>query len=179
MAYNSNIPQPNDRFKDTQPQILANFQALAPFGNNAAVIPTSASDPATAANEVAFYAKTSANTAISAFFIRQPSNGSVYEITSSNYAQGTGLIPGWTMLPAGILMKWGRVTTSAGGSATVTLNGVASQPNFSVYYIAQLTPSSNTAISTIARITSLTGSTLTFVGQASTQYHYLVMGTPA
>lgn len=28
MAYNANIPQPNDRLKDSQPQILANFQAL-------------------------------------------------------------------------------------------------------------------------------------------------------
>lgn len=158
MAYNNNIPQPNDDLSVSQPQILANFAEIATAFNLNHVafnatgegkhmfveMPNqNASPPTTIANEVGLYCNTSTLTAQpELFFIKQlgttapaPLNGANgYEFTSSNYI----LNGGWTRLPSGILMKWGTFSTG-GSTGTVVFPTGATIPAFSNVYNIQLT----------------------------------------
>jgi hypothetical protein len=159
MAYNNNIPQPNDDLSVSQPQILANYAAIAIGFNlnhvnfNAAgegkhafvEMPNQGSapftPPVTIANEVGLYCNSSTLTnQPELFFIKQagttappPLNGvNGYEITSSNYAPA-----GWTRLPSGILLKWG--TFSGTSPFTLIFDVSASNPAFANCYNVQLT----------------------------------------
>lgn len=121
MAWLPNIPQPSQSKSSSQPQILGNFQALNTYLNINHVdfggadqgkhkfisFPVQGSDPVTAANEVALFAKTSTLSSIPELFIRKSSAGATYEFSSCLAAQ-----PGWTRLPSGILLKWGSGTAN-------------------------------------------------------------------
>jgi hypothetical protein len=82
-----------------------------------------AASPATAATEVALFSRTSTLTSNVELAVRKQSSGSVFEFTSALGAQ-----PGWTILPSGILLKWGNGTGS--GNITVTFPVAATIPVF-------------------------------------------------
>jgi hypothetical protein len=158
MAYNNNIPQPNDDLSVSQPQILANFAEIAtafnlnhgPFnsgteGKHAFVeMPNqNAAPPVTIANEVGLYCNTSAFTTQPELFLikqlgstvppnlRPPIAPNGYEISGSNYTS-----PGWTRLPSGILLKWGTFSTNSG--VPYVFDVAATIPPFAVCYNVQL-----------------------------------------
>lgn len=148
MAYTSNIPTPNQRFKDSQSLIQSNFTDIA----NALAInheafnlpnvgkhkflqmPIQGAAPATAANELGLYTKTGITTNIE-MFIRRESSGSEIEFTGSLQSAN-----GWTRLPSGILLKWGQGTLNAGQPGTINFPVAATIPVFTAIYMVQLTP---------------------------------------
>lgn len=123
MAYNSNIPQANNRIKDSQPNLLENFKSIESFvgvnhGTFNAVdegkhkfvtFPVQASAPATAGGDWNMYSFLNALTARNELYVTNTS-GQSSSFTASilstnpNPSQNTA---GWTMLPSGIMMKWG------------------------------------------------------------------------
>lgn len=144
MAYNSNIPLPTDLISQSQPQLLANFQAIntlldvnhytfnsagATDGKHKYVsMPEQLADPATAVNELAIYSKEGAISTVAELFLRRENNGTAYAFTES----GQNVI-GWTRLPSGILIKWGN-DNAGDGSTTQNFplvdGGGVAQPAF-------------------------------------------------
>lgn len=152
MSYNPNIPNPNDIPAQSQPQLLANFQAINTLINVNHVsfddpdqgkhkwvsLPDQIADPVTTATEVAVYGFTSTETSRTELAFRRPSNGTVILMTETN-----GTNNGWTMLPSGILMKWG--TTNATGATTINANSFGKA--FTTLYTVQLTNQTTTSSS--------------------------------
>jgi len=146
MAYSNSKPQPTDKLRVSQNDILNNFIALkttidtnhvtfdmADTGKHKFIsFPEQLADPALAVNEVQFYAKNSTLSTEAELFLRRE-DGTIYEITSAGKA-----VTGWTRLPSGILIKWGN--TSATGLATITFPVVATIPAFTTVYSIQLVP---------------------------------------
>jgi len=145
MAYNDSIPQPTDKIKDSQNDILQNFQAiksafdidhvtfdLANEGkHNQTTFPELGAAPTTLANERAVYAKQSTLTTQAELFTRRESNGTEVEFTAR-----LGATPGWTILPSGIILKWGAST--ANGSTTLVLPVAATIPVFTTIFTVQV-----------------------------------------
>ncbi len=152
MAYNQNIPQPTDIPAQSQPQLLANFQGIDTLINVNHVdfdlpdqgkhkwvsMPNQGSDPSTLATEVAIYGSTSPATTDIELTFRRPSDGQVIFMT-----ENSGTTNGWTMLPSGILMKWG--TTNATGATTINANSFGKA--FTTLYTVQLTNQTTTSSS--------------------------------
>lgn len=144
MAYSNAIPQPTDRLKDSQQDILDNFAALKTlidvnhetFGaadegkHKFVTMPEQGSAPTTAANELALFTEQSSLTNVAEMVFRRESNGSSIEFTSSLQATS-----GWTRLPSGILIKWGDFTATRNALGTVTFNVAATIPVFTAVYM--------------------------------------------
>ena len=130
MSYNADIPQANDDPSQSQGQLLSNFQTLNTFlsVNHVALndgdqgkhkfvqFPEQSSDPATAANEGALYAKEydvdGMGSLETTLFFRNESSGTV-----TTFGGPSSLaLPGYTYLPGGILIQWNRVSASSGSN---------------------------------------------------------------
>lgn len=144
MAYTNNVPQSNQRIKDTQSPIQQNFVEIqnlitvnhgdfgaADAGKHKFIqFPQQASASSTAAQEMAMYAKNSTLTSQTELYIRRPSNGTEIEFTGA-----LANTNGWTRLPSGILLKWGSQSYTlpqTAGSKTITFPTGATIPAFSV-----------------------------------------------
>lgn len=142
MAYTNNVPQANQRIKDTQSPIQQNFVEIqnlitvnhgdfgaADAGKHKFVqFPQQSAAASTAALEMAMYAKNSTLTSQTELYIRRPSNGTEIEFTG---ASATG--NGWTILPSGLLLKWGTQSYTlpqTSGSKTITFPVAATIPVF-------------------------------------------------
>jgi len=131
MAYSNTIPAAGDLLSQSQADILGNFAAIqtlievnhatfadADEGKHKHVsFPEQGADVTVAANEKAIYAKQSALSGVAELFIRNESDGTVTEFTSS-----TQNANGWTRLPSGILIKWGTSSVAANTSANVNFD---------------------------------------------------------
>lgn len=128
MAYNQNIPQPADQLKNSQPQILGNFQEINTalnvnhVGFNVAdegkhkflQMPRQGGSPTTAGTDLGLFALIGANSGVSELNFRRQADGEVIPFTEGLLAN-----PGWTILPSGLLVKWGSgVLPASGGSVT-------------------------------------------------------------
>jgi hypothetical protein len=147
MAYNENIPQAGDRPSASRPQLLENFTQIktlidvnhVTFGGASGqgkhkfvTFPQQAVAPAPAATEIALSAQlgTTGNTEL---FIANGSTGTNYQMTAARKnAQG------WTMTPAGILIKWGSATiaSAAGGPFNFTWPAAGTDIAFGTQYWA-------------------------------------------
>lgn len=148
MPYSNNIPQATDRPNNSQPLLLANFAAIDtvvsvnhvtfddPSGDQGkhkfVSFPEQAASPATAVNEVALFSQQSTYSTEAELAIRKENSGDVVEFTAAGKA-GTG----WTILPSGILIKWGY-SAPATGLATITWPVGATIPVFSAVYNVQI-----------------------------------------
>ena len=135
-VYKSGIPLATDRLSSSQNDLLNNFTAIkalvdvnhetfangvSPEGKHKFVtMPEQGAAPATLANEGALYTKVGATSAVAELFFRRESSGD--EI---GFTEGTLANNGWTRLPCGLLVKWGKVGTPV----NFALNG-APGPNF-------------------------------------------------
>lgn len=124
MAYNQNIPQPTDKISTSQGQILANFQALNNIATQTApylLFPEQGSAPVTPVDTVALYSVQGLNSVAELSFQRESSSGPGINFTQYGQNQdatslGTNGQGGYTILPSGIVLKWGSWTMT--GSAT-------------------------------------------------------------
>ena len=127
--YNPNIPQPGDQLSASQPQILANFQALAPVVGG--IFANQGADPLTGPTDLALYNKTVG--AAQQLFIRLQNNGNIYSITAHDFAAG------YTMLASGLCIKFGGGTVPGGAGSAVNVNYNVTFPFTAAPYVA-LTP---------------------------------------
>jgi len=146
MAYQQNIPQPTDKIKDSQNDLLQNFQAIkSGFDENHYAfdtgdegkhkyvsLPEQVAAPTVAVNERAIYSKQSTLTNVAELFTRKENNGTEIEFTAR-----LGATPGWTILPSGIILKWGAETKT--GAQTVVLPVAANIPVYTQIFSVQLT----------------------------------------
>lgn len=127
MAYLNNIPQATDQKNASQPQILENFSQIynvfsvdhatfdSPLGqgkHQQVTFPVNAA-AAPPANEIRMYANTG-TTGNTELWLRTAATN--IQITSARKNGGLGN-QGWTMTPAGLLIKWGSATIANDGSA--------------------------------------------------------------
>jgi hypothetical protein len=149
MSFNQNIPQPGDQISQSQGQILGNFQSLYTWANANHVsfdltnagkhiyvqMPVQGAPPAFTLGEIDLWNQAyTVNAATkNEFYIRKENQTNVGTVDVSvpatasilGYYSGPSLgATGWTFLPSGILMQWGRATTGAG---TVNLNAGGNQ----------------------------------------------------
>jgi hypothetical protein len=192
MAFTPDIPQANQTLASTQQPILENFQGidvlinvnhvdfdLADQGKHKWVsMPNQGANPTTTATEVAIYSRIDATTTVAELTLRRPSDGTVIPMSAT-----AGTTNGWTMLPSGILMKWG--TTNATGSDNINANAFGKA--FTTLYSVQLT--NNTILSTSDTYVmggNIVGTTFdVYVGNRTTpgtdatvNVNWLVIGVP-
>lgn len=149
MAYNNAIPQADDRLQNSQADLLENFASIsALLGVNHVIspwtdpatgdqgkhkyvtFPEQGSDPTTAANEMAMYTKVGATSAVSELYIRRESSGTVLNCTESNLANS-----GYSFLPSGLKMNWGRSTVASGSAQPGSVAIVFDDPFVGTPYI--------------------------------------------
>lgn len=150
MAYNNSIPQPTDALKNSQADLLANFQAIktlidvnhgtfdsANQGKHLYVsFPVQGASPATLAGEVALFSRASSYTGVTELSYRRESNGAVTECTAADLTIGQG----WSFMPSGLLLKWGYATVAGSGAQTILFPVGPTIPVFSAAVSAQITP---------------------------------------
>lgn len=161
MSYNSLIPQPNDKLKDSQPQLLANFMAIKtlvdvnhvtfddPSGDQGkhkfVSFPVQVGAPVFLAGEEGLYNlpyNNTSNTVNEVFVHKQTSSGTqdipfTASILSQNSSPGNNTT-GWSWLPSGILIRWESITGLPGGLSTITLS--AGFPAFTQIFTVIATP---------------------------------------
>jgi hypothetical protein len=161
MAYNQNIPQATDKLKDSQPDILANFQAIKtlvdinhvtfddPSGDQGKhkwiTFPVQVSAPSFGAGEEGLYNlpyNNTSNTVNETFVHKQTSSGTqdipfTASILSQNSSPGNNTT-GWSWLPSGILIRWESITGLPGGLSTITLS--AGFPSFTQIFTVIVSP---------------------------------------
>jgi hypothetical protein len=144
MSYNSSIPQSSDDLVDSQPQILANFQVLAPFGNGYADFPVQGSAPSFPSGDTGLYNLNNATTTANETYIVKasvdaPTNVAMSASKMSNTAMAS-CQSGWSYLPSGLLMKWGKAQVIADGAGFLDVASMSGGPNFNQIFTAYITP---------------------------------------
>lgn len=152
MAYTNNVPQANQRIKDTQSPILNNFAAIQtvvavnhvtfddPSGDQGkhkfVTFPRQAADPATGLTEINLYSKLNATSARSELYISNGA-GAIFPFT---IAAGP-VNAAWTYLPSGVILKYG--TIAAGPINPSTFANGAGAPPYSTVFSIQVTALGN------------------------------------
>lgn len=195
MAYNNAIPQATDRISQSQPQILANFQAISTLINvnhenfdiasqgkhKFLQMPEQAGDPATIANEVALYSKQGTINNVAELFFKRESNGTVINFTESGQD-----IKGWARLPSGILIKWGDDTSTGNQLKTfpVVDSGANAIPAFTltpwiILFICTQAGFASWDLTGVNSATQYTISTFSSTGSGLTArtFRFLAIGT--
>lgn len=139
MPYNNNIPQPTDRIKSSQNDLLQNFSSIYTVigidhvnfddvsGNqgkhNKVTFPnySTGGSPAASADEVKLFAKAVAG--VTQLFIL-PETASSLTAERNITGNTTTASSGEFQLPCGVKVKWGRATTGANGLGSLTYAGL-------------------------------------------------------
>lgn len=132
MVYQASIPQPTDQLSKSQADILGNFQFLNTIASGIFDAPVQATAPTIAAGDTGLYTLFNASTGRNEMYVID-ANGNTYPITASLQAQN-----GWTILPSGLLIKWGLNSTT-GGSQFITFPVAATIPVFNNVFNASVT----------------------------------------
>lgn len=192
MAYNDSIPQPTDILQQSQADLLANFQALkqlidvnhstfgsATEGKHAQVaMPNLGVTPTFSGTDGVFYTNTTSLAGGTSVFVKRPSPGMPIPITVFG-----GAAEGWSYLPSGILLKWGRGNGS--GPVTTVFPVGATIPNLTTAYNAIITVDGVGAgdIDIAVRVSNLTNTQIevycskrTEFGAAAASFRYLIIG---
>lgn len=187
MSFKSNIPVAADKLAQSQDDILNNFVGIKTLvdvnhvtfdaadqgKHNFIQFPVQNPVPTTGAGEVGFYSQTSAITGQPELVFSHQSAGTTYEFTSSvkNAA-------GYTMLPSGIILKWGSGTVNANTTAVATFTAAAGVPAFTTVYNAQATRVGSSGCTGVLYVQSFTTTTITVfnTADAAKTFYYTVIG---
>ena len=182
MAYNANIPQATDQLSQSQPQILANFQALAGIAANTLpylLVGPSQSAPTTDSTHMAFYTNTGSTGRQELFIERQTGTGLPASVVNTDFTSAVYNATGYTKLPSGIIIQWGTGT----GSGTVTVNYALTFPN--AVFSTQITPDGSTLLNSnfsVYKVSSSTTQLTVFITQrlasatGTGTFEYLAVG---
>lgn len=182
MAYQKDKPAATDRLSVSQADIQGNFQALNNVFNglnNFITLPVQLSAPTTSATQMALYTQTSAVTSKPEMVIERDTNGTKIEFTtiqpSFSVPGPAGSVAGWTRLPSGLVIKWGKQIMNTVNPISINLNGIG--PTLSAAYMAQLT---SIIVGFQFVVNSLTASTLSVRvtgGSLTDAFYWIVFGT--
>jgi len=185
MAYSESIPQSGHKLSRSQADLLNNFIALKTAFEinhedfNAAgqgkhihtTYPVQVAAPTTAADEVAVYCKDNAG-GDPALFYRPESDGTEIELTAA-----TKNAKGYTILPSGIMIKWGSGTVGINGSDTESYEATDA---FTTVYNASVTLDGASGMDKALFVTSFTTTQISVYnanGSGGTRtYYYFVIG---
>lgn len=188
MAYNQNIPQATDKQNQSQADILANFQALAPWGTGYGQFTLQASAPTFAAGINGIYNLLNATTSKNELYVKKQSNDAPTAVpfTASKMSNNTmaNSASGWAYLASGVLLKWGIKSVTSSGATTIDSGSLSGGPSFNYNFRAILTPYSSAGtpgqFQVISKgFTTTTSGILniyTFNASASTGVEYLFIG---
>lgn len=209
MAYQANIPQPNNLLSQSQDDILNNFQAIqALIGINHVnfndadqgkhkwiTFPQQGATPpggsGFAPSELGMYNAVYALTAKNELFINKTNQATVVQVPSTASTLSSNSAPaqnsfGWTLLPSGIVLKWGNFSGFSGLNTVTLTTSAADGPALTQILSVLLTPYNpaggdvNFAVR-LANIISPTQfniyiSSRTTTGPAVGGFQYLVIG---
>lgn len=172
MSYTENIPQPTDQINNSQPQLLANFQAIDtlvnvnhvdfddPSGNQgkhkwcAFPGPTPEYDPPVVEGEVTLFNSIGFTTQVNELTIIK-SDMTEYFISESNLSYGLPQASGgFSRFASGVLMTWSqsvnRVNPGTVTTITPTNESIANNPPFTRLWRVYLTTMNPTATASTA-----------------------------
>ena len=177
-GFNPNIPQPTDLLSQSQQDILANFQAIAPLfqgGVNQYVkLAQQTSQPTTSASQVALYSALDGSGNIQLFY--GPKNtGTPVNLTGSIQSGA-----GYAYLPSGLILRWAPVGVTATSQTYVIPIG-GGFPTFNNIFQVFLTPRDSSGNNNFRLgLTSINGSTSFTVWSqnptTTTAMIYLIIG---
>ena len=189
MAYNSNIPQPNDKLSISQSDILGNFLALAPFGNGYADFSLQGTVPSFGTTDNGMYTYLYSQTATDELYIHKPSFDAPTDIPfSASKMSNTAMascVDGWSYLPSGLLIKWGTYQPSDGSIATVPVSSTSGGPNYNRVFLTYATPNWTGSATNTVSIPVVCSSGITVGGDfdmfvtnysAFSKVNYLIIG---
>lgn len=204
MAYNNAIPNATDRISDSQQPLKDNFASISTVvGINHVqfddasgdqgkhkwlAMPVQAPAPTGSflAGEVGMYSFLNLTTSKNELYINKtnqatvtqiPSTASILSITSNPANNANG----WTYLPSGLLLKWGRQNVNGTGTA----NYIAGPGAFTkIFYVSVTTDAAGGAATNTATFISTTVTQLTVNGSLRTNpasnqltwFYYLAIG---
>lgn len=185
MAYKSNIPQPTQQISQSQSDILNNFTEINTFVNVDHVgfgaadagkhakttFPQSVAPAAVGASEVGVYcADLNGNPEL---FI----NKTASQIPFTAALKAT---PGWTILPSGIIMKWGSAFVAHGASAPINFavdpSGNATFTVAPTVMLSELFPGGGTEHPIMLSAVTATSVTVYNISNNGTTVYYLAIG---
>jgi len=186
MAYQAQKPQPTDVKSQSQADILGNFQALSPFGNGFADFTVKVATPAITATDTGLYTRSNATTTQNEMYIQKRTNNADVQVpmtasSMNNVLPATDSV-GWTYLPSGILMKWGKkAITNSLIANTIDIDTISGGPAFTRVFSVQLTAyDSLNYISTSANLSIIVSGSDVRVwlntGSATTGAYYFAIG---
>jgi len=187
LAYNPSVPQGGDLLSQSQSDILNNFTAIKTLvdinhvtfdaveeGKHHFVqFPVQSPVPTTGAGEVGIYSQTSAITGNPELVFAPENDATTYEFTSA-----TKNANGFTMLPSGIIIKWGTGSVGANTTAVATFNVGSGVPAFTTVYNVQVTRQGTTGESGVLYYESYTTADVTVFNTADSTktFFYTVIG---
>ena len=143
MSYTANTPTASQLISQSQPIINANFQALAPWGNGYGAYSLQSAAPSFSANTDYIYMLTYGTTATNELWLHKQTTAGLSEVpfTASKMSNNAAAScdNGWTYLPSGLLLKWGRVSANA-ATVAITPTATSGGPNFSRVFRVMVTP---------------------------------------
>lgn len=205
MAYQANIPQPNNLLSQSQDDILNNFQAIqtliginhvnfndADQGKHKWLsLPQQAATPpagsAFGATELGLYNAVNGTTAKNELYVNKTNQATVVQVPMTASILSTNSAPaanssGYTLLPSGILLRWGSFTGITGLS-TVTLSGGILPTGIISVQLTPYTPSTTDDNFAVRFVDVLSAtqfrifvSSRTTTGAATGGFQYLVIG---
>lgn len=183
MAYNANIPLGADIPKNSQPQILANFQGIQTLVNvdhvtfdlgnqgmhNKITLPVQVPMPALLANN-GFFNFLHPATAKNQTYIHNQTFAATSDIpmSASILSSAASVIDsnGWTYLPSGIILRWDRQAVVA-GPQIITLPALPGFVAFTTIFQVMLTPATAGLSVQLTGITNNTQFTISSSGIGS------------
>ena len=145
-----NVPLSGQTLGNTRVPINTNFSVIsdafmvdhvpynAPLAqqgkHNKVTMPVQGAPPVTNASEIALFSRTSTLSTVPEMAFIRANSGVITEFTSALAAN-----EGWTRLPSGILLKWGRVSPGVAGISTYTFPVGPTIPAFANIFTVQLT----------------------------------------
>lgn len=209
MAYNANIPQPNNQLNQSQNDILNNFQAIptlitvnhGDFGaadegkHKWVTMPQQAATPpggaGFVAGEIGLYNAVYALTTQNELYVNKRNQATVVQVPSTASILSSNSAPaqnsfGWTLLPSGIVLRWGNFTGFTGSNIVTLSTSATNGPALTQILTVQLTPYDPTAgdvnfsvrLGAILSATQFTVyiSSRTTAGAGTGGFQYLVVG---
>lgn len=181
MVYKPNIPQPTNIPAQSQSDFLENFSELntifdvdhvtwnaasaANRGKHTSSTYIDTTDPVTATNEVAVYAKDDGGN--SRLYMRQEAAGTVVQMSNRDPTIGAN---GETFLPGGILLKWGAVLVNSSPTAVVFANAF---PN-SIFSIVVTINNNNPNFSATVNAGSVSGFDIYSTKTTVTHFYFAI-----
>ena len=187
MAFQNNKPNASDFLSQSQDDILNNFGAIKTLvdvnhvtfdaadqgKHNFIQFPVSGIPlPTTGAGEVGLYSQASTITGQPELVFSHQNAGTTYEFTSAVKNED-----GYTMLPSGIIFKWGAGLTAPNATTTVTFANGAGIPDFTTVFNVQVTRAGGIGDGGICYKNTNTLTTLKVFNTAEVKkFFYLVIG---